>query len=342
MQPVAMATRVQTISDIARLAGVSKSTVSRALNDSPLIGAETKERIRSIAEEHEFQLNVPAQRLSLRQSHVVGLPMFDWGKGPAAMDLFMLEIMGGVSSGLHEQGYDLLVLQVSIDDVGWARRTLESGRADGFVILSAACSPEQLDALVEADAPFVIWGTASPEHAYCSVTGDSLTGGRLATEHLLAAGRRRIALLGGPEWSWEIRDRRSATRRRSPTPASTSIRRSSSTRSGRSPRSPPRRRSPACWSTSRSSTGSSRTATSSPWARSRRLRGLGRRVPEDVGVVGYDDVSVAAFGNPPLTTIRQDGPLAGRLLARGLVQYLQTGAVSSATIPAQLVVRGSA
>src|SRR5262249_25091007 len=151
VQPVAMATRVQTISDIARLAGVSKSTVSRALNDSPLIGVETKERIRSIAQEHEFQLNVPAQRLSRRQSQVVGLPMFDWGKGPASMDLFMLEIMGGISSGLHEQGYDLLVLQVPIEDVGWARRTIDSGRADGFVILSASCSPEQVDTLVAGD-----------------------------------------------------------------------------------------------------------------------------------------------------------------------------------------------
>ena len=55
-------TDVHTISDIARLAGVSKSTVSRALNDSPLIGAETKERVRAIAEEHRFQMNVPARR----------------------------------------------------------------------------------------------------------------------------------------------------------------------------------------------------------------------------------------------------------------------------------------
>lgn len=337
-----MAVRVQTISDIARLAGVSKSTVSRALNDSPLIGVETKERIRAIAQEHEFQLNVPAQRLSRRQSQVVGLPMFDWGKGPAAMDLFMLEIMGGISSGLHTEGYDLLVLQVPIADVGWARRTIDSGRAAGFVLLSASCSPEQIGALVESDVPFVIWGAASPEHAYCSVTGDSLAGGRLATEHLLATGRRRIALVGGPEWSWEIRDRRRG------------------------------------YEAAVEEAGlelDPRLVVHTPWAEAERsaaaavaallehepeldgivassdffalgtieaLRAHGRRVPEDVGVVGYDDVSVAAFGNPPLTTIRQDGPLAGRLLARGLVQYLQTGAVSSSTIPAQLIVRGSA
>jgi DNA-binding LacI/PurR family transcriptional regulator len=335
-------TRVQTISDIARLAGVSKSTVSRALNDSELVGAETKERIRAIAQEHEFQLNVPAQRLSRRQSRVVGLPMFDWGKGPAAMDLFMLEIMGGISSGLHEQGYDLLVLQVPIDDVGWARRTVESGRADGFVILSASCSPEQLDALVEADAPFVIWGAASPDHAYCSVTGDSLTGGRLATEHLLAAGRRRIALVGGPEWSWEIRDRR---RGYEAALADAGLELDPALVAHTQWSEPERTAAAAVLELLGHEPELDGVVANSDFfalGAIEALRSLGRRVPEDVGVVGYDDVSVAAFANPPLTTIRQDGPLAGRLLARGLVLYLQTGAVSSSTIPAQLVVRGSA
>jgi DNA-binding LacI/PurR family transcriptional regulator len=65
-------------------------------------------------------------------------------------------------------------------------------------------------------------------------------------------------------------------------------------------------------------------------------------VPDDVGVVGYDDVAIAAYSNPPLTTIRQDGTLIGTLLARALVQQLQTGALTNVTIPAELVVRESA
>lgn len=72
------------------------------------------------------------------------------------------------------------------------------------------------------------------------------------------------------------------------------------------------------------------------------LHAQGRRVPEDVAVVGYDDVSLAAHSDPPLTTIRQNGPLAGRLLAENLVQNLRTGAVTNVTIPADLVVRKSA
>ena len=71
------------------------------------------------------------------------------------------------------------------------------------------------------------------------------------------------------------------------------------------------------------------------------LRAQGRRVPEDVAVVGYDDILVAQYSDPPLTTIRQNGPLAGRLLAENLLQQLRTGATTNVSIPAELVVRKS-
>ena len=72
------------------------------------------------------------------------------------------------------------------------------------------------------------------------------------------------------------------------------------------------------------------------------LRSAGRSVPDDVAVVGYDDVALARHTNPPLTTIRQNGLLAGKLLAQNLIQHLQTGIVTDVSIPAELVVRESA
>ena len=72
------------------------------------------------------------------------------------------------------------------------------------------------------------------------------------------------------------------------------------------------------------------------------IRENGGRVPEDVAVVGYDDLSIAEHSNPPLTTIRQNIPLAGKLLAQNLIQYLQSGMVTNVSIPIELVVRKSA
>ena len=72
------------------------------------------------------------------------------------------------------------------------------------------------------------------------------------------------------------------------------------------------------------------------------IQNSGKRVPEDVAVVGYDDLSIATYNNLPLTTIRQNIPLAGKLLAQNLIQYIQTGVVTNVTMPVELVVRKSA
>ena len=146
---------VSTIADIARLAGVSKSTVSRALNDSPLIGTETKQRIRALAQEHHFTMNAPARRLSLRQSHAIAIANPAWDADSPEPDAFMLEIMGGVSSALHSSGYDLLVVTADEKDgVGWAQDYLQSGRADGLIL--TACMERHLPAFTALGAPFVI------------------------------------------------------------------------------------------------------------------------------------------------------------------------------------------
>jgi DNA-binding LacI/PurR family transcriptional regulator len=72
------------------------------------------------------------------------------------------------------------------------------------------------------------------------------------------------------------------------------------------------------------------------------IREHGKRVPQDVAVVGYDDLSIAEHSNPPLTTIRQNIPLAGKLLAQNLIQFLGSGVATTVTIPVELIVRKSA
>jgi DNA-binding LacI/PurR family transcriptional regulator len=329
-----------TIVDIARLAGVSKSTVSRALNDSPLVGAETKQRIREIAREQRFQMSDPARRLSLGQSQVVALVTYAYQADLAVPPAFMLETMSGIASGLHTEGYDLLVIQVSRTDTDWVRRYLQSGRVDGFILLAASCTPQQIQTLVEANAPFVMWGVPSGNHTYCSVSGDNFAGGKVATEHLLRSGRSRIAFLGGPMREPEVRDRyrgyEMALRESGKTVDPALVSYGSFL--------------PA-WGTKAAAAfveqvsdldGLFVTSDVVAIAAMEELQARGRRVPDDVAVVGYDDVVLASHSAPPLTTIRQNAPLAGRLLAESLIQHLRTGAVTSVSIPAELIVRESA
>lgn len=344
--------RVKTIADVARLAGVSKATVSRALNESPLVSAATRERVRAIAQQHGFEMNATARSLSRRQSNVVALATYPYeafGPGeklpegfvPADRlpDTFVLEVMSGLAAGLHAQGYDLLVIQIDPLDTGWISRYLDSGRVDGFVLMAASCTRKHLEALQARGAPCVVWGLDSTTHSYSTVTGDSFAGGRIAANHLLDRGRRRIAFIGGPETEQEAQDRyrgyASALRA-----AGLDVDGSLVTYGWYSAESAGARTSELL---ERHADIDAVFACSDVMAIAaiEELRAHGLQVPADVAVVGYDDVALAAHTDPPLTTVRQPGPLAGRLLADSLIQQLRTGAVGHVSIPAELVIRHS-
>jgi DNA-binding LacI/PurR family transcriptional regulator len=330
---------VKTIADIARLAGVSKSTVSRALNDSPLIGDETKERIRAIAKQHQFRINVPARRLSLQQSNTIAFVTHAYHKEFSVADLFGLEIMGGISSGLSENGYDMLVVHVDPRETEWAHMYLDTGRVDGFILMTSTRKSDHIQALVEMEAPFIVWGPPKPGMKYCSVCGDNLSGGRLATERLIQSGRQRIAFLGGPAEELEVQYRfegyRQALQEAGRSLDSALIAHGDFTdTSGAVAMGTLLEQAPDLDAVFVNSDLMAIEAL-------KELRRQGRRVPEDVALVGYDDLSIAAHSNPPLTTIRQNVPLAGRLLAQNLLQYLQTGVVTNTTMPVELIVRQS-
>jgi DNA-binding LacI/PurR family transcriptional regulator len=324
--------RINSIADIARLAGVSKSTVSRALNDSPLLAVETKERIRSLAREHGFEIDVRARRLSLQHSGTVALVAYGYKADDVVPDAFMLGIMTGISAGLGKHEYDLLVVHVTSSDATWPRRYLETGRADGFIILQSQCSTEQLQALLAAKAPFVLWGAPSATNAYCSVGGDSLTGGRIATEHLLGLGRRRVGFIGGPERELEVQDRLrgyAAALEAAGIDVDPALivygdysERSGAVRMGELL--------DRVGDLDAVFVGSDVMAIAAIAA----ARERGRAIPGDLAVVGYDDIPLARLVDPPLTTVRQDAMLAGRLLAESLLQYLGAGAVTNVSIPA--------
>jgi DNA-binding LacI/PurR family transcriptional regulator len=331
---------VQTIADIARLAGVSKSTVSRALSDSPLIGDETKERIRAIAREHNFQINASARRLSMKESRTIAFVTHAYHKEFSVADLFGLEILGGISSGLYANGYDMLVVHVDPNSSEWAHQYLDTGRVDGFILMTSTRKQNHIRLLVEMGAPFIVWGVPQLNQNCCSVTGDNFNGGKLATGHLIRSGRQRIAFLGGPAKELEVQQRfggYETTLReagRSIDPALTAYGDFSNT-SGAQAMQKLLEQAPDLDAVFVNSDLMAIAAMDV-------IRETGRRVPEDVAVVGYDDLSIAEHSNPPLTTVRQNIPLAGKMLAQNLIDYLKTGVVTNMSIPVALVARKSA
>jgi DNA-binding LacI/PurR family transcriptional regulator len=331
---------VSTIEDIAKLAGVSKSTVSRALNDSPLIGEETRERIHTIARQHNFQMHVAARRLSLQKSRTIVFVTHNLARDFCIFDIFGLEMVGAISNALAANNYDMLMAHVDPYTTTWASQYLDSGRADGFILMTSTRKSFHIKKLLEINAPFIVWGVTPPNQSYCSVTGDNYNGGLLAGRRLLSQGRKKIAFLGGAEGELEVIRRYQGFE-------------AAMLEAGRTV--DPDLVVYADYMSEAAAEKTKLLLERAPdldgifsnsdvmaIAAMDALRAKGRRIPDDVAVVGYDDLSIAAICNPPLTTISQHLPLAGRMLAENLIQRLQKGVVTNMTVPVTLVERQSA
>jgi DNA-binding LacI/PurR family transcriptional regulator len=332
---------IQTIEDIARLANVSKSTVSRALNNSTLINPETRERIQEIARTNNFRLNAPARNLSMRQSHTLGFVSYACsGKNFSAEDLFGLELLGGISDGLRPLGYDLLVIPVDPHEAAWEEHYLDSGRVDGFILIMSTHKQKHVNNLVNHRTPFIVWGVPGAGSNYSSVSGDDFTGGKLATGRFLEIGRKRIAFLGGIAGELEVLQRyagyeaalKEAGMGIDPNLV---VYGNYSHVSGKEEMLRLLNQVPDLDAVFVNSDLMALGAIDA-------LQSRGKRVPEDVAVIGYDDLLLAKYNSLPLTTIRQNVPLAGRLLAQNLIQFIQTGVVTNVKLPVELVVRKSA
>jgi len=333
--------KIQTIKDIAELANVSKSTVSRALNNSSLVKEETKERIQAIARKYRFRINEPARNLSTRKSHTIGFVTHAHHVRNYSMeDLFSLEIMGGIANGLHEVGYEMLVAHVDPRDSGWAHQYLDSGRVDGFILMTATRKKYHIKALVEMKAPFIVWGIPHEKYRYCTVTGDNVSGGQLATKHLISKSRKRIAFLGGAIEELEVHDRFKGYEM-ALNDAGMKVHQDLiaygdfSFKSGISAMEQLLKQAPDLDAVFVNSDLMALGAI-------KVLQNYGKQVPGDIAVVGYDDLSIASYNNLPLTTVRQNIPLAGRLLAQNLIQHIETGVITNVTLPVELIIRKSA
>lgn len=330
---------VKTIADIAELAGVSKSTVSRALSNSPLISEETRNRIQTIARDHNFQINQPARSLSLKQTNTIAFITHGYYEKIGVEDLFLLEMLGAITTALAKMNYDLLMVNVDPYDTEWISDYLNTGKVDGFILMTSTRKQYHIRSLIEMKAPFIAWGIPAPGANYCTVTGDNFSGGRLAAEHLLQLGKQKIAFLGGPVEEQEVKLRFQGFE---------------SALKAAGQKADPKLVGHGDYSSEAGAKMVVKLLDQNPgldavFANSdliaigavNAIRERGLRVPEDISVIGYDDISLAQYCNPPLTTIRQNITESGRRLVQNLIQYLETGIVTNVAVPVELVVRAS-
>jgi DNA-binding LacI/PurR family transcriptional regulator len=328
------------MADLGRLAGVSASTVSRALQGSPAIPQATRDRIHQIAKEHHYVLDVRAQNFRLQRSMTIATVFPYLGQSKRLIsDPFYMEIMGAISNALENYGYDMLVARVHAAEDEWCLRYVMNKRVDGLILIDRSIQDKGIEKLQELDANFVVWGGKLDKQDYVTVGCDGVEGAVMAVKHLAALGRRRIGFIGGDQNMVETFLRRQGYEQ-GLLESGLALDDRLITYTDFSPQAGAK----AITKLLNQAPDLDGVFVCSDFmsiAAMEVLRKRGRRVPEDISVVGYDDIQLAAHCSPRLTTIQQQISEGGRQMVEKLFEQIEGMPCKSSILPIELIVRDS-
>ncbi|GAB3960220.1 LacI family DNA-binding transcriptional regulator [Streptomyces sparsus] len=327
-----------TIADVARAAGVSKTTVSRVLNTKAEVDRVTAARVREVIEELGYVPSSRAVGLARGDSRTVGMlvPSLTWP--------WMGEVLQGVVDTVEAAGYGLLLFTCNhgVESVERFTRQVSARAFDGLLVVEPENTLAALTTLHRKGLPTVLIDDRGHHPEFPSVATTNRDGGASAARHLLAAGRTRPLVVTGPLRFGCARDRltgfRTAYAEHGVELAPGTVVEGDFTE--------------RCGELAVRQLSDAGVRFDAVFAHNdlsaagalRALREDGRRVPEDVAVVGFDDIPMARHTEPPLTTVRQPMRRMGETAARVLLEHLG-GAPVTATplvLPTDLVVRRSA
>jgi DNA-binding LacI/PurR family transcriptional regulator len=326
-----MGTMAVSIKDIARAAGVSPSTVSRALNDHPRISDETKERIRRLSEEMGYTPSLLARGLVTQDTATIGVVI------TSASDPFLACLITSIEEVAQEQGYTVLLSNSYLDP----DRELEvvssfhGRRSRGIIVIGSQIDAGYLQLRDRFPLPIVL--TNCRTYPY-SVSTDNLTGARRAVEHLVQLGHRRVAYVANRRSQRSNLDRMTGYQQvlaaNEIAVEEDQIIEGDGTLQGG-------------FQAARNLTAQNQLPTAlfcfndmTAIGALNAFRQAGIRVTEDISVVGFDDVEFATHCYPPLTTVRQPTDRMGHRLMHMLLALIQGQEdVEAETLPAELVIR---
>ncbi|TDE07958.1 LacI family DNA-binding transcriptional regulator [Jiangella asiatica] len=325
------------MADVARIAGVSHQTVSRVLNGHPNVRASTRERVLAAIDQLGYRRNLSARALVTRRTNTLGVVAFDTTLYGPASTLF------GIEQAARDAGYFVSIVSlktITRKNVDEALDYLTAQAVDGMIAIAPQIEAAAAVSRVPGHLP-VVAVEGGEAGATPVVAVDQVAGARLATQHLLDLGHRTVWHVAGPAEWLEAEGRTTgwqATLEQAGAPVPRLIQGDWSPRAGYEAG----RAIAADREAGAIFVGNDQMAL----GLLRALTEAGIRVPDDISVVGFDDIPEAEFFSPPLTTVRQDFAEVGRRSIGLLLDLIESGSVGRdeherIVVPPTLVTRKS-
>jgi DNA-binding LacI/PurR family transcriptional regulator len=329
--------------DIAHAAGVSQSTVSRALSNSPLVNRETRDKIHAIAKQLNYKVDKNASNLRKQRSNTIALLLFeDPSTDDSQINPFFISMLGSITKACAAANYDLLVSFQNLND-DWHAEFEDTHKADGLILLGYGDYLDyeaKINQLREQSTHFVRWGATDPKYPGISIGSNNFQGGYLVAEHLIQQGRRRFAFIGeagshAPEFLARFNGVRHALEHYQLMDEFVG-------------------QFDAIFTMEAGCEAAQLLFEESLYPDAivcasdlialgviQAMRQKGLACPADIAVTGFDNIPVSSFTQPALTTVQQDTKTAGITLVEQLLKQINGKASSDTLIPASLVIRDS-
>lgn len=327
--------------DIAALAGVSQATVSRALSQSPAVSEEVRKRVFEAAQQLNYTVDVNARKLRSKKINTIAVLISEDLDQDNPINPFFVPLLGAILKYAGQKGYDVLT-SLQQQSASWSNDYGFARRADGLILLGYKDYDDYVrkaEGLSDIGEPWVVWGLVQPGAGH-SVGSDNEQGAYEAVSHLIRLGRRRIAFLGEASSSHpEFRDRYDGYAR--------ALRENGLSLDADLLADCFISREDGAAAVARLMQRGAEfdavfgTADLPAIGAMQALQKQGRRVPQDVSVIGFDDLWAAACTTPALSTVRQDTTAAARALVDALDRMIANAPVEPVRVPTRLIIRES-